>query len=183
VTTATPTAPAPKKQRGRENAWDMVRSLGLCLLVVVPIWFLAQPPKEAEQRIRVVDQQPEVDAWQAGVPGAPAPQSVPDAWQATVAQGVRSPTGIRLGWVTAPDRYVEFAASSGASGSYVEDLTGAQRADGTVDVDGTTWERWVEEDGSVSLVRTTGDVVVVVGTVRSTATDAELQALARSVRP
>ena len=162
----------------------MLRSMGLCLLLVVPIWYLAQPPREAEQRVRVVDQQPEVDAWQAGVEGAPVPRGVPGGWQPTVATGVRSPLGIRLGWVTAPDRYVEFAAASGATGSYVQDLTGAREADGTVDVGGTRWERYVEQDGgSVSLVRRDEDVVVVVGTARSTATEDELLALARSVRP
>jgi hypothetical protein len=171
------------KKRGREGALDMVRSLGLCLLLVVPIWFLAQPPKEAEQRVRVVDQAPEIAAWQASADPAPTPRGVPADWQATVAQGVRSPVGLRLGWVTAPDRYVEFAASSGASGSYVEELTGVAQPDGTVDVDGTPWQRYVEPDGSVSLVRTGGGATVVVGTLRSTATEDELMALARSVRP
>ena len=33
----------------------MVRSLGLVMLIVVPIWFLAQPPDSDEQAIRVVD--------------------------------------------------------------------------------------------------------------------------------
>jgi len=78
---------------------------------------------------------------------------------------------------------VEFAASSGASGAYVEELTGASQPDDTVDVDGTPWQRYVEPDGSVSLVRTGGGATVVVGTLRSTATEDELLALARSVRP
>jgi hypothetical protein len=177
-----PPSPA-KKRRGRESAWDMVRSLGLCLLVVVPIWYLAQPPREAEQSIRVVDQEPEIVAWQAALEGAPVPRGVPEGWLPTVAQGVRSPVGVRLGWNTDGGRYVEFAASTGASGSYVEDLTGARTPEGTVEVDGASWERYVDEDGSVSLVRSDGPLRVVVGTLRSTASEQELLALARSVRP
>lgn len=176
--------PQPKKKRGRETAIDMARSLGLCLLVVVPIWYLAQPPDSAEQRVRTVDQAPEVSAWQASADPAPAPRALPQDWQATVAQGVRQPVGLRLGWVTAPDRYVEFAATTGPAGPFVEEVTGAKEAAGTVDVDGTAWQRYEEpDDGSVSLVRTTDEITVVVGTRRSSASDDELRTLAESVRP
>ncbi len=161
----------------------MVRSLGLCLLVVVPIWYLAQPPDSAEQRVRVVDQAPEVQAWRATSEAAPVPRAVPNAWQPTVAQYVRQPTGLRLGWNTGPDRHAEFAATTGPSGPFVAELAGVERPEGTVDVDGTAWQRYVEDDGSVSLVRVDSVFTVVVGTRRSTATDDELLLLARRVRP
>lgn len=183
-TTTTEAPAAPKNKRGRESALDMVRSLGLCMLVVVPIWYLAQPPDSAEQRLRVVDQAPDVQAWQAAAPSPPVPGSVPEGWQPTVSQSVRQPVGLRLGWNTDGGRYVEFAASTGAAGPFVEQATGSTSDEGDVDVAGTTWQRYVDdEDGSVSLVRRSGEVTVVVGTLRSTATDDELTALARAVRP
>ena len=183
MSTAIEAPPQPKKKRGRETAIDMVRSLGLCMLVVVPIWYLAQPPDSAEQRVRTVDQAPEVQAWEAGVERAPVPESLPQDWQPTVAQGVPQPTGLRLGWNTPSGGYAEFSATTGPAGPFVEVTTGAKEPSGTVDVDGTAWQRYEEpDDGSVSLVRTTGDVTVVVGTSRSSATDDELQTLAESVR-
>ena len=44
-----------RKKRGRESAGDMLRSLGVVLVLVVLMWFLAQPPDSDEQRVRVVD--------------------------------------------------------------------------------------------------------------------------------
>ena len=161
----------------------MVRSLGLCLLVVVPIWYLAQPPDEAEQRVRVVDQAPVISAWQSSADSAPVPGRVPEQWQATVSQSLPQPPGLRLGWVTAPDRYVEFAATAGPSRPFVTEFTGADSAEGSVEVDGVAWQRHVDDDGSISLVRTDGAVTVVVGTRRSTATEDELRELAQSVQP
>jgi hypothetical protein len=183
VTTATPTPPAPTRKRGRESVFDMVRSLGLCLLVVVPIWYLAQPPPEAEQRVRVVEQAADVDAWRATSDPAPAPGRLPESWRPTVSQSPPRPAGLRLGWNTGVERYVEFAATTGSRDAFVAEFTGSERPDGSVDIGGTPWERYVDDDGSVSLVRTESSVTVVVGTRRSTATDDELQQLARSVRP
>ena len=159
----------------------MVRSLGLVLLIVVPVWFFAQPPDSDEQRVRVVDQAPEIAAFTAAQPDAPVPTDVPDAWLATVAQVVREPDGLRLGWNTPADRYVGYAATTGDAQDWLRETTGAESADGTVDVDGQPWQRYEEEDGSVSLSRAYGDVTVVVGTRLSSASDAELLALARSV--
>jgi hypothetical protein len=184
VSTAIEAPPAPKKKRGRESALDMVRSLGLCLLVVIPIWYLAQPPDEAEQRLRVVDQRPVVEAWRDAVEGAPAPQPPPADWQPTVGTNVPQPAGVRLGWNTPSGGYTEFAASTGARQAFLEDATGGQADGRSVEVDGTAWQRWVDEDdGSVSLVRVEGDVTVVVGTRRSSVPEDELLELARHVQP
>lgn len=184
MTTATrQAAPAPKKKRGRESVLDMVRSLGLCLLVVVPIWYLAQPPSESEQRVRVVEQAPDIQTWRDSADPAPAPEQVPAGWQPTVSQYRPDPASLRLGWNVSSNRYVEFAATTGPSGPFVAELTGKELPDGSVDVDGTDWDRYVDDDGSVSLVRADNAGTVVVGTRRSSATDDELLALARSVRP
>lgn len=184
-TPAAPTAPAAKKRkRGFEGAGDMVRSLGLVLLIVVPVWFFAQPPDSDEQRVRIVDQSAQVEAFTAAQPDAPVPGEVPDGWLATVSQVLREPDGLRLGWNTPADRYVGYAATTGPAQDWLRETTGADSADGTVDVDGEPWQRYEEEEGgSVSLSRTFGDVTVVVGTRLSSASAAELLALARSLAP
>jgi hypothetical protein len=183
VTTTAPDATqpaAPRKKRGRETAADMIRSLGLVLLLVIPLWFLAQPGREAEQEVREVDQSADLAAWTAQVPGAPVPGAV-RGWRPTVSQYEPSPAGLRLGWYTASRSYAEFAATTGPADPFVPDLVGADATAGTLDVDGVPWQRYAEADGSVSLVRDIEGVTVVVGTRRTTAPEAEVIELARTV--
>ncbi|HVM27571.1 MAG TPA: DUF4245 domain-containing protein [Mycobacteriales bacterium] len=168
-----------KRKRGRESALDMVRSMGLVMLLVVPLWFLAQPGRDAEQEVRLVDQSADLAAWTSTVEGAPVPAQL-QAWRPTVSQYVQAPPGLRLGWNTRSGSYAEFAATSGPAQPFVEDLVGASSPDGTVDVDGALWQRYEDEDGSVSLVREIDGVTVVVGTRRTSAPLEELTALAAS---
>jgi hypothetical protein len=181
-TSATPPSPPPKKKRGREDATDMVRSLGLVLLVVIPLWFLAQPGRDAEQELRVVDSSADLDAWTENVPGAPVPAQL-EGWRQTVSDYQRSPAGLRLGWNTPRDRYAEFAATTGPGEPFVEEIVGGMAPDGDVDVDGAAWRQYTEDDGSISLVREFDGVTVVVGTRRATAYLDELFELARTVAP
>lgn len=172
-----------KRKHGRETAADMVRSLGLIMLVVVPVWFFAQPPASDEATIRLVDPVPQITAWRGAVPGAPAPEGLPDRWRTTVARYDSAPDRLRLGHVTPAEQYAEFAASTGPADEWVAQLTGEAPVVGTVDVDGTSWTQHREADGSLSLVRRDGNVTVVVGTLRSTASLEELRVLAAAVRP
>lgn len=175
-----PPATPRKRKRGFEGAGDMVRSLVLVLVPVVVIWFFAQPGPDAEQTIRPVDQTGDVQAWQATASPAPVPRA-PQEWTPTVSQLLPQPTGLRLGWNTDGGRYAEFAATTGPAGPFVEDLVGTAPEEDTVEVGGATWRRFVEADGSVSLVRTFGSTTVVVGTERATAPEDELTALAATV--
>ena len=188
MTTSTPAAapPAPprKRKRGFEGALDMVRSLGLILVVVIPVWFFAQPPDSDEQAVRIVDQSADVQAWTSAREDAPVPQGLPDTWRPTVTEYLAEPEGLRLGWNTAEGQYAGFAATAGPAQEWLDETTGASSSEGTVDVDGEPWERYQEDGGgSVSLSRTFGDVTVVVGTRLATTSDAELLVLARSVAP
>jgi hypothetical protein len=159
----------------------MVRSMGLVLLLVVPLWFLAQPGRDAEQAVRLVDQGSDRAAWSGAVGGAPLPRPPAD-WRPTVTQFVQSPAGLRLGWLTPDDQYVEFAATTAGGGDYVDDITGDAEEQGSAPLGGQTWRRFAEPDGSVSYVRTDGGVTVVVGTRRTTATEDDVAALAATVR-
>lgn len=180
--TTTQPAPAPprKKRRGFEGTGDMVRSLGLVLLVVVPMWFLAQPSPEDEQELRVVDQTADLRAWSAATPGAPVPRQLP-GWRPTVSRYDGADGVLRLGWNTAARDYAEFAASTAGTPGFVEELTGTREQDGVEDVEGVSWRRYVDDDGSLSLVREVGTTTVVVGTTRTSASREEVRALAASV--
>jgi hypothetical protein len=182
--TATRAAPPESgtKKRGRETAGDMVRSLGIVLLIVVAIWFFAQPPKSDEKAgVREIDLSATVEQWTTAVPGAPVPEDLPDGWRPTAAYYEPAPDRLRLPHVTPDDRYAEFAASTGPAEEFVPEITGATASTETVDVDGQPWELWVQDDGSRSLVSMFGDVVVVVGTLRATASLDELTTFAASV--
>ena len=179
-----PPAPTGKAKRGRETAGDMLRSLAVVMVLVLGLWFFAQPPDSDEAAIRVVDPAAELSAWTQAVPGAPTLAPLPEGWRPTSARLGNRPSSINVGHVTPAGEYAEFAATTDASGEALTELTGeeATRA-GTVQVEGVPWERYDEADGSTSLVRAFGEVTVVVGTLRATASDEELLLLAGAVGP
>ena len=174
-------APA-KRKRGRETAADMVRSLGLVLLVVVPIWFLAQAPESDEKELREVDPRGSVEAFAADRPDVPVPGALPTGWRATSATYTGGETALRVGWVTPTRRYAEYSASTAEREQFLESTVGedVERL-APVTVDGVAWERLRESDGSLSLTRSYGAATVVVGTRRATADLPELEVLLRSL--
>lgn len=183
VTATQPTAaPSGKKKRGREAASDMIRSLGLLMIVVVAVWFFAQPPESDEKAgVREIDPAPQAQQWTTAVPGAPLPEDLPDGWRPTAAYYDPAPDRLRIPHVTPSDTYAEFAASTAPAQEFVPEITGADGSTETVDVDGEPWELWVQDDGSRSLVRAFDDVTVVVGTLRATASLEDLTTFAGSV--
>ena len=174
-------APAPRKH-GRETAADMLRTLAVIMLLVVPMWFLAQPPDSDEQRIRVVDPSADLAAFQTEVPQAPVPVALPETWRATSSTLQQEPDALRVGYVTPQGEYAEFAASTAEPDEYLTEMTGAKSAAlDDVQVDGVAWEQYRDADGSLSLVRSYGPAVVVIGSLRSSADLAELRTLAASL--
>ena len=172
-------APA-KKKRGRETAGDMLRSLGVVLVLVVLMRFLAQPPDSDEQRVRQVDPSADVAAFTTDVPNAPVPARLPDAWRPT--SSTVTPDALRIGYVTPDGEYAEYSASTAPAAEFVPEVTGRRASRlGMHVVDGQTWEQYRDRDGSLSLVRSYGPVHVVVGTQRATSTLAELEVLAGSL--
>jgi len=180
---AAPAAPAtPKKKRGRETAGDMIRSLAVVLLLVFALWFLAQPPDSDEQPIRVVDATQEIDSFSADQPGTPVPAGLPAQWRSTSATVVGEPSALRVGYVTPSGRYAEYAASTAAREQYLPEITGEQTTRlEPVQVASGTWEQYRDGDGSLSLVRSYGDTVVIVGSLRATAPLDELETLAAAL--
>ena len=175
------TAPAPgHKKRGRETAGDMLRSLGVVLVLVVLMWFFAQPPDSDEQRVRVIDPSADVAAFTADVPNAPVPAGLPQSWRPT--SSTVTPDALRIGYVTPDDEYAEYSASTAPAAEFAAEATGrrASRLEART-IAGQTWEQYRDRDGSLSLVRSYGPVTVVVGTSRASSTLAELEVLAESL--
>lgn len=172
----------PKKKRGRETAADMVRSLGLVVLVIIPVWFFAKAPPGDEAAIRVVDPTGPISAFATDVPQAPVPQGLPERWRATSATYSGANRTLRVGYVTPEEQYAEYTASTGSRQDFVEAAVGegAEPAEPVL-VDGVEWEQRVEADGSRSFFSSYGPVTVVVGTTRATASLEELRVLLGSL--
>lgn len=176
VTTATRAAAPAKRKRGRESAGDMVRSLGVVMILVVALWFFGQASPSDSHRVRPVNPTQELADFARSAPGVPLPRTVPAGFVPNVS--VLSPAGLRVGFVIGTDHFAEYAASREAS--FVADQTGRGASVGTVDVAGEPWQH-LRSAGHDSLVKAFGAVSVVVGGVRDTATVGELTALARSL--
>jgi len=171
-----------KEQRSRQSAADMVRSLGLVLIVVLVVFFFAQPPRSDAKKIRVVDPTSDVQAFAAAAPGVGVPRSAPAGWRANVTTYDPDTGVLRVGWVTAKGTYAEYAAATHPAESFVGDLTDRAPRAGTVDIGGVTWQEYHQAKG-LSLVRSVGTVTVVLGTLRDTASLDDLRALALRLAP
>jgi hypothetical protein len=175
VVVESPPVPTGKKKRGRESARDMLLSLGVVFLLVVPLWFFGQAPPQDSKTIRPVDASGAFRDFAAATQG-PVP-ATPKGWVVNVQAydgGV-----VRVGYVLG-ERYAEFSGAIGTT--FLEDATGKGKKVSTVDVNGVPWDIYESSDAHESLVRTFGKVTVLVGGVRETATQAELEVLAATVR-
>lgn len=173
-------APAKKKSRGRETAGDMIRSMGIIMLIVIPIWFFAQPPSSDAKRIRVIDPSADISSFVQAAPGAPVPGGLPADWRAT--SSTLDPGSLRIGWVTPMGEYAEYAASTTPAAAFLPTITGSGQQVGSFRVGAVTWQQYDDGDGHTSLVREQSGTTVVVGGERETTTLDELSALAGAVR-
>lgn len=166
-----------KEKRSRQSAADMVRSLGLVMLLVLVVFFFARPPSSDAKKIRVVDPTSDVQAFAAKAPGGALPRTMPSTWRSTVSSFDPDTNELRIGWVTPAGHYAEYAAVTHAPPVFVTDITGQAPRTGTVDIDGVTWQEY-RKDKAISLVREYGATTVVLGTLRDTASLDELRVLA-----
>ena len=158
----------------------MVRSLGLVLAIVFVIYLLAGTPKSNEKSIRVIDPSADVSAFAEVAPGVPVPGLLP-GWRATVSDYTRAGKVLRVGWVTPAGEYAEYAATTTPTADFLREMTDDAAAQGTVDVGGVRWARYVKGD-EISLVRSVAGAMVIVGTRRESTTFDELRVLAAALR-
>lgn len=168
--------------RGRESTADMVRSLGLVLVLVAVVFFFAQPPASDAKKIRVIDPTSDVQAFASAVPGGAVPRLLPAGWRSTVSAYDPDTQILRVGWVTPKGSYAEYAATGRPGPSFVADLTGAAPRTGSVEIAGVSWAQH-RAGAATSLVRSYGSSVVVLGTLRDTASLDELRVLAAALAP
>jgi hypothetical protein len=166
-----------KEKRNRQSAGDMVRSLGLVLLLVGFVFFFAQPPHSDAKKIRVVDPSSDVQAFSAAAPAGALPRTMPTGWRATVSRFDPDTQQLRIGWVTPGGHYAEYAAAVHAPPVFVSDITGQATQAERVDIGGTSWQEY-RKDKAISLVHDFGTSTVVLGTLRDTASLDELRVLA-----
>ena len=163
-----------QQRRGRETALDMVRTLGVVFALVGPLCFAGQSAPGDSKDIRPVDPSAALKAFAADT-GGPVLGS-PEGWTVNVSS--YDGTAVRVGLVR-DDSYAEFSGSKAPG--FLEQYAGKGSVEGTVEVGGVTWDRYVSTDDHESLVRSDGGVTVLVGGLRETASLEELRQLAATV--
>ncbi len=153
----------------------MLRTLGVVFALVIPLWFFARASPGDSKAIRPVSEAAALRAF-ADDTRAPVP-TAPAGWVVNVAS--YDARIVRVGFVR-KDSYAEFTGGSGAG--FLETYAGKGSVDGTVDVNGTPWQKFTTVDGHTSLLRDVSGVTVLIGGIRETASDAELEELAATVR-
>jgi hypothetical protein len=168
----------------RRATWPhMVASLLVVVGIVVGLLLLVprtnsitQPPVDVAAGARAA-------ASQVDFPPS-VPSGLPAGWRATSVRTTRSTASVltwHAGYMTADDQYAAVEQGRDAPAEWVRSQTNRGLEEGTQDVDGVAWRRFVRQDKvQLSLVHTSGDVTTV---VTGTAGFDDLAVLAASLRP
>lgn len=172
-------------KRGFESLGDMVRSLGLVLVVVAVLVLITLRTKGED--VRVVDYSSTLSQARVAAPFALLDASgLPSGWRAT--SGYYDPpaeTGVpgvvrwHIGWITPDGEYAAVEQSNGDGGALLRDQLDEPVEAGTVTVGGSTWTRYEGSNGRRALTTTRDGATVV---VHGTAGWAELDQLAGALR-
>src|SRR3954452_21270294 len=109
---------ATDKKRGSEVVSDMLRSLAVVLVVIVPLWFLI--PHHTHQHVTVIDYRSELNqARRVSAHTLLAPSGLPSTWRATSVSssgGSGKPIVFHLGYITPAGDYAAVEESDGPVG-------------------------------------------------------------------
>jgi Protein of unknown function (DUF4245) len=175
------------RQRGRQTVLDMVRSLGLVLVVVAVVVGLTI--RTRGHSVNVVDYR---SVLAEAVVGAPyelvAPVGLPSGWRPTSVYfdpagtaGRAGVTSWHVGFVSPKDQYAAFEQTNEPAADMLSSVLLGPVLDSTTSlVDGVTWQRWDDaRSNRRAIVRTQRGVTVVVD---GSADWAELDQLAAALR-
>ncbi|MEJ7726662.1 MAG: DUF4245 domain-containing protein [Actinomycetes bacterium] len=140
-------AAAPAGRRGGGSPLDMVRSLGIVLLLIGAIALITLRPPGGDG-IRVVEYGTELASARVAAPYPVLAPSGLDGYRATSVRFAATADGTvwHLGYVTPLGEYVGLDQTDGAAGGFVDDLTEGAEAlggsNGSVDLGGRAWDRY-----------------------------------------
>ena len=170
------------QKRGTELISDMLRSLAVVGVVIVPLWLLI--PHHSKQKVTVVDYSTALSQARRLTPHhIVAPQFLPATWRpsnVTTSGGNGKPVVFHLGYVTPTNQYASLDESDGDVDAFLQSLLGKKPSPlADVHVGAADWRSRRGTDGRVALVSPSSPVTVV---VKGTASVAELTTLAASLR-
>jgi uncharacterized protein DUF4245 len=170
------------KKRGTELISDMLRSLAVVGVVIVPLWLLI--PHHSKQKVTVVDYSTALSQARRLTPHhILAPQGLPTTWRpsnVTTSGGNGKPVVFHLGYVTPTNQYASLEESDGNADAFLQSLVGKRPSPlPDVRVGAAEWRSLRGADSRVALVSPSSPVTVV---VKGTAAVAELTTLAASLR-
>jgi hypothetical protein len=157
------------RTRGTETIGDMVRSLGLVLIVVAFIGGLVALAGARPTPIREVDDQAALEQARADAPFTVlGPEGLPEEWTATRVTyelGDSRESGVwRMNYLSPQGTYVGLVQSTGEPNRVIRQELPGFEPDGESTVAGQAWTRMVEVgvgDPDRALVLETDDTVVV----------------------
>ncbi len=171
------------EERRRATWVHMVVSLLVVLGIVVGLMLLVprtnsitQPPVDVAAGARAAATKVEF------TPSVPI--GLPAGWRATSVRTTRSTANVmtwHAGYMTTDDQYAAVEQGQNAPPEWVRSQTNRGREEGTVDVDGVPWRRFVRLDKvQHSLVHQSGNLTTI---VTGTASFDDLALLAASLEP
>ena len=197
---------AAKRARGRETVGDMVRSMGL-VLVVVAVMILLTFRLSPRDPVQTVELGPAVaEARQTAPYGVLVPRGLGEDWL-PVSASTRVDAGAttwRIGWITPAEDFAAVGQSDQPTAAFVDAFASDAPAAGEAIIDGQRWARLGDPQAEErSLVRTAADTAAdtadtaaadtaagggardkaVTVVVTGTAAFAELEELAASLAP
>ena len=173
---------ATDKKRGSEVVSDMVRSLAVVAVIIVPLWLLI--PHHTHQHVTVIDYSAALsETRRVSTLPVLAPAGLPARWRPTSVSssgGSGQPVTFHLGYVTPAGDYAALEESDRPAAGYLVSLEGKTPTLLTpVRVGPTSWRQVRGTDGRLALVAPPAPMTVV---VKGTASLAELTSLAASLR-
>jgi hypothetical protein len=174
--------------RGFETVGDMVRSMGIVMIVVVGILLITfrQTPDPVQ-----TDPAPVLAGVAQAAPfEAEIPPPTPEGWRVTSARVTlpdADPYSWYVGYFTPEEEFVAVSQVYGSPETYLEEIGAEGRDAGTVEIDGDVWARVEQSDGTRrSLIRSTprdADEAAVTTVVTGTAPWSVLEDVAAGLRP